>query len=123
VGTSGDACDVATRVLIGDLAPIAVLGMAAVLREDGIEVVGAERRPRALLLTAGRLRPDAVVLDAASHELADRVQAAAPEATVILWAGDERVMEVLDPGSPPRRVWAPGPDELCGALSLRQSRA
>lgn len=113
----------ATRVLIGDLAPIAVLGMAAVLREEGIEVVGAEQRPEALRLLAGRLRPDAVVLGIDSRELADRVRAAAPEATVILWAGDERVMEVREPDSLPRRVLWPGPGELCGALSLHQSRA
>jgi DNA-binding NarL/FixJ family response regulator len=116
----------APRVLLGNLEPIVRLGMTVVLGEEGVEVIGSEERPQALLLTAGRLRPDAVVLDlgaAASRELGDRVRAASPQTTVVLWARDEEVMEVRDPGSPPHRVLAPGPDELCGALSLRQSRA
>ena len=54
---------------------------------------------------AGRLRPDAVVLDLlqrSSRELGDRVRTASPETKVILWARDEDAMEVLDRGADQR---------------------
>jgi AmiR/NasT family two-component response regulator len=102
------------RVLLGNLDPVLTLGMTAVLEDDGVDVVGAEPRAAALVLMAGRLRPDAVVLDLeqpASHELSARVRAASPETTVVLWTRDEAVMEVVDPGaSEPRRVFTPVPE-------------
>jgi DNA-binding NarL/FixJ family response regulator len=108
------------RVLLGNLEPIVRLGMATVLGEDGVEVVGEEVRPAALVLLAGRLRPDAVVLDlgnAESRKLGERVRTASPKTTVVFWARDEEVMEVVDPGaSEPRRVFAPVPEELSSAL-------
>lgn len=98
------------RVLLGDLDPIARLGMIAVLEEDGVEVIGEEERPEALVLVTGRLRPDAVVLDLDSpsaRTLAERVQAASPVTTVVLWARDEDAMELLDPSAPtPRRFFS-----------------
>jgi len=107
-------------VLLGDLEPIVRMGMTAVLREDGMEIIGHEARPGALLLMAGRLRPDAVLLDIAhadSRELTDRVRAASPETTVILWARDEDAMEVFDPGSStPRRFATELAEELRGEL-------
>jgi DNA-binding NarL/FixJ family response regulator len=112
------------RVLLGNLEPVVKLGMTAVLEEDGIDVVGEESRPAALVLMAGHLRPDAVVLgleQAASRELSDRVRAAAPDATVVIWARDEDVMEIVDPGaSEPRRVFEPKPEELCSELMRSQ---
>jgi len=112
------------RVLLGNLDPVVMLGMTAVLEEDGIEVIGEEPRPAALVLMAGRLRPDAVVLDIehhASRELSERVRAAAPETTVVFWARDEDVMEVVDPGaSEPRRVFTPVPEELRSELMRSQ---
>ena len=51
------------RVLLGNLEPMVRLGMIDVLQEDGVEVIGEEERDQALILMAGRLRPDAVVLD------------------------------------------------------------
>ena len=70
---------------------------------------------------AGRLRPDAVVLDLlqrSSRELGDRVRTASPETKVILWARDEDAMEVLDPGATtPRRFFAAVPEELRSELS------
>jgi DNA-binding NarL/FixJ family response regulator len=93
------------RVLLGNLEPVGRLGMTAVLHEDGIEVIGEETRPAGLVLMAGHLRPDAVVLDharPASRGLGDRVRAASPETTVVFWARDEDVMEVVDPASPSR---------------------
>ena len=86
------------RVLLGNLEPVVKLGMTAVLEEDGIEVIGEESRPAALVLMAGRLRPDAVVLDlehTTSRELSERVRAASPETTVVFWTRDEDVMEVM----------------------------
>jgi DNA-binding NarL/FixJ family response regulator len=108
------------RVLLGNLEPVVLLGMNAVLMEDGIDVIGEEGRPAALALMAGRLRPDAVVLDLgqpASRELSDRVRAACPEATVVFWARDEDVMEVVEPGAgEPRRILSPLPEELRSEL-------
>jgi DNA-binding NarL/FixJ family response regulator len=112
------------RVLLGNLEPVVRLGMTTVLKEDGIDVVGEETRPAALVLMAGHLRPDAVVLDhgrPASHELGDRVRAASPETTVVFWARDEDVMEVVGPGaSEPRRVFTPVPEELRSELMRSQ---
>jgi DNA-binding NarL/FixJ family response regulator len=108
------------RVLLGPLEPMVALGMRAVLGEDGCAIVGEEARPAALVLVAGRVRPDAVVLDLlapAVRELAARVRLAAPEATVVLWARDEDAMEVLDPGADaPRRFSADLPLALREAL-------
>jgi DNA-binding NarL/FixJ family response regulator len=109
-----------TRVLLGNLEPVVRLGMAAVLREESVDVIGEDGRPPALVLLAGRLRPDAVVLDIAqqvSRSLCERIRDASPRTTVVFWARDEDVMEVLAPGaSEPRRVFAPAPEELCGAV-------
>jgi DNA-binding NarL/FixJ family response regulator len=111
-------------VLLGPLEPMVALGMSMVLQEDGIEVVGEEMRPPALVLMAGRLRPDAVVLDlgqATSRELGDRVRLASPETTVIFWARDEDVMEVVGPGSSePRRIDSAVPEELRSELVRSQ---
>jgi DNA-binding NarL/FixJ family response regulator len=111
-------------VLLGNLDPMVRLGMTMVLEENGMEVVGTEQRPQALVLMAGRLRPDAVVLDlgeVTSRELGDRVRLASPETTVIFWARDEDVMEVVDPGtSRPRRVFTAVPEELRSALVRSQ---
>jgi DNA-binding NarL/FixJ family response regulator len=110
-----------TRVLLGNLEPMVRLGMIDVLSEDGVEVVGEEERPQALVLMAGRLRPDAVVLDlnhGSSRELGDRVRTASPETKVILWAREEDAMEVLDPGATtPRRFFTAVPEELRSELS------
>ena len=109
------------RVLLGNLEPMIRLGMIDVLSEDGVEVIGEEERPQALVLMAGRLRPDAVVLDlleGSSRELGARVQTASPDTKVILWTRDEDAMEVLDPGSTtPRRYFAAVPEELRSELS------
>ena len=109
-----------SRVLLGNLEPMVRLGMIDVLAEDGVEVVGEEERPPALVLMAGRLRPDAVVLDLlqpSSRALCERVRTASPDTKVILWARDEDAMEVLDPGSTtPRRFFAAVPEELRSEL-------
>jgi DNA-binding NarL/FixJ family response regulator len=111
-------------VLLGNLEPVVLMGMSLVLEEDGIEVIGEEGRPQALVLMAGRLRPDAVVLDLGrptSRELGDRVRQASPDTTVVFWARDEDVMEVVEPGaSAPRRVFTPVPEELRSELVRSQ---
>ena len=114
-------------VLLGNLEPIVRLGMLDVLAEDGVEVIGEEERPQALVLMAGRLRPDCVVLDLldrSSRELSERVRTASPDSKVILWARDEDEMEVLDPGATtPRRFFAAVPEELRSELcSVRLNR-
>src|SRR5918994_5175388 len=109
-----------SRVPLGNLEPMVRLGMIDVFAEHGIEVIGDEERPQAIVLMAGRLRPDAVVLDllqVSSRELCERVRTASPETKVILWARDEDAMEVLDPGSAtPRRYFAAVPGELRSEL-------
>ena len=109
------------RVLLGNLEPLVRLGMMDVLSEDGLELIGDEQRPAALVLMAGRLRPDVVVLDLlerSSRELTERVRMASPDTKVILWARDEDAMEVLDPGATtPRRIFDAVPEELRSELS------
>jgi DNA-binding NarL/FixJ family response regulator len=101
------------------------LGMNRVFQEAGIDVVGEEDRPEALVHLAGQLRPDIVVLDLwqeVTLDLSERVRAAAPASKVILWTRDEEVMEVLDPGATaPRRFFEAVPqglrDEIKGSAA------
>ena len=112
------------RVLLGNLGPIMRLGMNRVLSEEGCQVVGQEDRPSAIIGAAHRLRPDIVVLDldgGSSHELAQLVRGASPETTVVLWAREEDLMEVLEPASSASRlVSAPILERLRGELSSQQ---
>jgi AmiR/NasT family two-component response regulator len=109
------------RVLLGNLGPIMRLGMNRVLSEQGCQVVGQEDRPSAIIGAAHRLRPDIVVLDldnGSSYELAQLVRGASPETTVVLWAREEDLMEVLEPASSTSRlVSAPIVERLRGELS------
>jgi DNA-binding NarL/FixJ family response regulator len=109
------------RVLLGNLGPIMRLGMNRVLSEEGCHVVGQEDRPSAIVGAAHRLRPDIVVLDldgGSSNELAQLVRGASPETTVVLWAREEDLMEVLEPAaSASRLVSAPIVARLRGELS------
>ena len=110
----GRRVDHAPRVLLGNLDPIMVIGMARVLEEDGARVIGQERHPSQIVSSAGRMRPDVVVLDinsSGSRELGARVQQVSPETKVILCDRDEESMEVLDPGSPTSRLVAVAPSE------------
>ena len=109
------------RVLLGNLGPIMRLGMNRVLSEEGCQVVGQEDRPSAIVGAAHRLRPDIVVLDldgGSSNELAQLVRGASPETTVVLWAREEDLMEVLEPASSAsRQIAAPIVERLRGELS------
>jgi DNA-binding NarL/FixJ family response regulator len=104
--------DEAPRVLLGNLGPIMVIGMARLLSEDGAEVIGQEKHPSGIVSAAGRMRPDVVVLDLnteGSRELSSRVQRVSPETKVILCDSDQDGMEVLDSGADSlRRVDAGG---------------
>jgi DNA-binding NarL/FixJ family response regulator len=116
--------DEAPRVLLGNLGPIMLIGMARLLAEEGAEVIGQERHPAGILSAAGRLQPDVVVLDLnteGSRDLSSRVQRVSPETKVILCDSDEDGMEVLDPGAEiPRRVVAEGlQSELATSRSPR----
>jgi hypothetical protein len=70
---------------------------------------------------AHRLRPDVVVLDldgGSSRDLGRLVVGASPETTVVLWAREEDLMEVIDPVSADsRRVSAPVLERLRSELS------
>ena len=111
-------------VLLGNLGPIMRLGLNRVLSEQGCQVVGQEDRPSAIIGAAHRLRPDIVVLDldnGSSYELAQLVRGASPETTVVLWAREEDLMEVLEPASSTSRlVSAPILERLRGELSSQQ---
>ena len=85
-------------------------------------MVGQEDRPSAIIGAAHRLRPDIVVLDldnGSSHELAQLVRGASPETTVVLWAREEDLMEVLEPVWNTSRLVA-APDR--GAVAGRTER-
>jgi hypothetical protein len=102
------------RVLLGNLDPIMVIGMARVLEEDGALVIGQERHPSQIVRSASRMRPDVVVLESGSEgsrELGARVQRVSPDTKVILCDRDEEAMEVLDPGSHTSRLVAVAPSE------------
>ena len=117
----GMAVEPRPNVLLGNLGPIMRLGMNRVLSEQGCQVVGQEDRPSAIIGAAHRLRPDIVVLDldnGSSYELAQLVRGASPETTVVLWAREEDLMEVLEPASSTSRlVSAPIVERLRGELS------
>ena len=109
------------RILLGNLKPILRLGFLATLTEAGMDVVGQEQRPHRIISEAERLQPDVVVLDRdddQSRTLSERVRGASPNTKVILWARDETVIEVLDPGSrTPRTVHASVPRDLLSELA------
>jgi DNA-binding NarL/FixJ family response regulator len=97
------------QVLLGNLEPIMAVGLERVLVEDGVDVIGQEPNPNQIVSEAGRLQPDAVLLDrgdVGARALGARVQDVAPRTKVILWARDETVMEVLDPASDRARLVA-----------------
>ena len=107
------------RVLLGNLEPLVRMGMERALEDYGCEVVGD---PTADIVgQAGHLRPDAVVLDldhGRTQELVLLVRSASPQSKLILWARDEDVMEVVDPGADtPRLIVDSVSDELHRELS------
>jgi len=114
--------------MLGNLAPIARVGMLRLLSEDGIEVVGDEVTFASINPEVERLRPDIVVLDldqSDSQELSELVHLASPQTKIVLWAPTEDVMEVIDPGATrPRLVVSGATADLLAEMSAPQvSRA
>ena len=104
------------RVLLGNLEPLVRMGMAHALQDYGCELVGDPDGSADVVGQAEHLRPDAVVLDldhGSTQELVLLVRSASPTSKVILWARDENVMEVVDPGATsPRLIVHSVSDEL-----------
>jgi hypothetical protein len=111
--------------MLGDLGPIALMGMRRLLSEDGIEVVGGQSIA-GMTLEVELLRPDVVVLDldrADSQRLSDSVRRVCPQTKVVLWARTENVMEIMDPGaSRPRWVISEVPEDLLAELSTAHAQ-
>ena len=109
------------RVLLGNLEPLVRMGMARALEDYGCDLVGDPDGSDDIVGQAEHLRPDAVVLDldhGSTQELVLLVQSASPRSKLILWARDEDVMEVVDPGSAtPRLIVDAVSDELHRELS------
>jgi len=98
-----------TRILLGNLEPIMLVGLGRVLAEEGMDVVGQEQTLERILDEAQRLQPDVVVLDldtGSDRAVSAEVRRAAPRAKLIFWARDETLMEILDPCSSDMRVVA-----------------
>jgi DNA-binding NarL/FixJ family response regulator len=113
--------DRAPCVLLGNLEPIARLGMTRVLGGIGAHVESEDGRGEAIVEHARWLHPDTVVLgmeDESSRELVEQVRRMAPDTRVILWARDESEMEIFDRAAAgPRRV-APA---MCEAVLMQMN--
>jgi hypothetical protein len=110
------------RVLLGALDPILRMGIARALVEGGDAVVDHASEADALVARAAESRPDAVVVGPKPSGLSARLRLAASAATVVVWRGDEEVIEVLAPGtSAPRVVPAPAAERLHGELFGRRT--
>lgn len=106
------------RVLIGNLGPVARVGMRELVTEQGGAVIGENGTPEAIVRKAARLQPDTVILalDAGpSRLLGERVLTAAPAAKLIFWARDEDVVEVQAHGSRVRRRVSAAPADALGS--------
>jgi DNA-binding NarL/FixJ family response regulator len=112
------------RVMLGNLGPMAWMGMRRLLSEDGIEVIGDQLASASVTPEVARLQPDIVVLDldqTDSQQLSESVRRARPHTKVVLWASTEDVMEVMDPGATrPRWVLSGVPEDLLAELSTLQ---
>jgi len=105
------------RVLLGVLDPILSVGIARALMDGGAAVVDHATEADALVARAAECLPDAVVVGPRPSGLSARLRVAAPAATVVVWRGDEEIIEVLSPGtSAPRVVPAPPAERLHGEL-------
>jgi AmiR/NasT family two-component response regulator len=110
------------RVLLGNIEPMACLGMSRLLAEEGVEVLVEDGADSAIVARVSTVLPDVVVLDLDgehSRRLEAEVRLVAPRAKVILWAQDESEMVVFDGGdSEPRRIAASLPEALRRELQL-----
>lgn len=108
------------RVMLGNLGPIARVGMRRLLSEGGVDVLDAELAAAPVDPVMARLQPDVVVLDldrTDSQRLSKVVRRTCPQAKVVLWAANEDVMEVIDPGATrPRWVLSGVPRDLLAEM-------
>ena len=107
--------------MLGNLGPIARVGMRRLLSEGGMHVLDAEPEVADLDPEVARLQPDVVVLDldqTDSQQLSMAVRRVCPRAKVVLWAANEDIMEVIDPGATrPRWVLSGVPRDLLAEMS------
>jgi len=116
---------IGARVLLARLDPMVRVGLARVLADEGVQILGEERDVDALLLTARQALPDAIVLgsdDAGAAELGDRLRAAVPTAKLIMLPRDEAGTEVLDPWTP-RAIRSPVSEALLNELAPSRSNS
>jgi DNA-binding NarL/FixJ family response regulator len=105
------------RVLLGALDPILSVGITRALEDGGAAIVDHAGEVEALVAHAAESLPDAVVVGPSPIGLTERLRLAAPAAMVVVWRGDEELIEVLAPGtSAPRVVPAPAAERLHGEL-------
>jgi hypothetical protein len=105
------------RVLLGALDPILSVGITRALQEGGAAVVDHAGEVDTLVALAAASLPDAVVVGPSPSGLTERLRLAAPAAMVVVWRGDEELIEVLAPGtSAPRVMPAPAAERLHGEL-------
>jgi len=113
------------RVFIGSIPPMLRVGLEAELADAGMDVVGTEDDVRRIPEEVARIAPDAVMLDrddADAGSLSAQVREACATATVVLWARDETVIEVLDPGAEvTRTVFSSVPADLYRVLAASRS--
>ncbi len=96
--------------------------MSRLFTDQGVEHV-QEDRAGSIVAQVEQLAPKAVVLSLEEERhasLGARVRVVAPAAKIILWARNEREMEVYDPGSlMPRRIGHALPDALIREVSTQ----
>jgi DNA-binding NarL/FixJ family response regulator len=108
-------------VLLAGLDPISQVGMERALVDGGADVL-AEVDPsaEALVQRAASCSPDAIVLGdgpSSSADLGPRLRVAAPEATIVIWGTDARMVAVLAAGADaPMLMPAPSAAELSREL-------
>lgn len=108
-------------MLLARLEPIFQVGLARALADGGAEVIDETNpNPDALVRQAAERGPDAIVLGdgaGAISNVGERLRAAAPGATLVLWRTGARVVAVLVPGAEsPRVIPAPNADQLSNEL-------
>ncbi len=98
------------------------LSMSRLFTDQGLAFIRGDNAG-SIVAQAEQLGPGAVVLSLEgerTESLGARVRVAAPAAKIILWARDEREMEVYDPGSlTPRRIGHALPDALIREVSTQ----
>jgi DNA-binding NarL/FixJ family response regulator len=95
--------------------------MRQLLEGAGMAVIDGGSDPAAVLSACDASHPDGVVLDATAQAgLLQEVRAAAPDAKLVVWARDDRGIQVFDAGAAePRRIASAAPEALVRELANR----